>query len=143
MNELFERAVQLSVSHFIIHKANSSSLLMRSSLRLTTWLSYTWLWCHTSGWKQPWCLTDECSNLTQNTATLENEPLQPSFSRMLPLPLFFPKVEPATSMKASVTVCFGKANYASFHVREYAVKKQHLLKYIYKSQHLKYITYQS
>lgn len=129
MNELFERAVQLSMSHFIIHKANSSSLLMRSSLRLTTWLNCTWLWCHTSG-KQSWCLTDECSNLTQNAATLENQPLQPRFSRMLPLPLLFPTMEPATSMKMSLTMCFGKANYASFHLREYAVKNEYPLKYI-------------
>lgn len=120
MNELFERAVQLSMSHFIIvHKANNSSLLMRSSLWLTTWLNYTCLWCHTSGWKQSWCLTDECPNLTQNTASLENQPWQPSFSRMLPLPLLFPKMKPATSMKVTVTMCFGMMNYAFFHVREY------------------------
>lgn len=46
-------------------------------------------------------------------------------------------------MKLSATVCFGKANYASFHIRKYAVKKEYFLKYIYECQHLKYVMCQS
>ena len=57
---------------------------------------------------------------------------------MLLFLLFFHKMTPVTSMKFSVTVCFGKTNYVSFHTKKYALKEEYFPEYIYDSQHLQY-----